>query len=143
MADPVSSPPIVLRVALVVVGLGLWFLTQRLLRYRPDGSGILGDGLHTLTARLNNFLLATPRWADRLLIVSSLGIDLLGSFVLAYSIFGPSVRPFAGLMTAQLMAEGKDKLSIIQRQKGLPDFAPPARSTICTSRSASGSRSIC
>lgn len=57
MIDPLPSPPIVLRVVLVVAGLGLWFLTQWLLCYRPNGTGVLGDGLHTLTARLNNFLL--------------------------------------------------------------------------------------
>src|SRR5437016_3462681 len=98
MTDSVVAPPIVLRATVVVVGLGLWFLTQALLRYRPEGSGILGDGLHALTARLNTFLLAYPRWADRLLIVSSLGIDVLGCFVLGYGVFGPSFRPFVGLM---------------------------------------------
>jgi hypothetical protein len=92
------EPPIVLRIALVAVGLGLWFLTQSLLRYRPDGTGILGDGLHSLTARINAFLLANPRWANRLLIVSSLVIDALGCFILGYSIFGPSIQPFVGLM---------------------------------------------
>jgi hypothetical protein len=98
MTDPVAAPPIVLRAGLVIVGVGLWHLTQALLRYRPDGTGVLGDGVHTLTARLNAFLLAHPRWANGLLIVSSLGIDLLGCFVLAYSVLGPSVRPFAGLL---------------------------------------------
>jgi hypothetical protein len=98
MTDPVANPPIVLRAGLVIVGVGLWHLTQALLRYRPDGTGVLGDGVHTLTARLNNFLNAHPSWANGLLIVSSLGIDLLSCFVLAYSVLGPSVRPFTGLL---------------------------------------------
>jgi len=108
-----------LRVALVVVGLCLWFLTQRLLRYRPDGTGTLGDGLHTLTAPLNSFLLANPRWADRLLIVSSLGIDVLSCFVIAYSIFGPSVRPFAGLMILFFLRQVCQALCALPPPKGM------------------------
>ena len=87
-----------LRVALVAVGLGLWFLTQSLLRYRPVGTGIFGDGLHTLTARIHVFLLSNPRRADGLLIVSSLGIDVVGCFVRGYSVFRPPVWPFVGLI---------------------------------------------
>jgi hypothetical protein len=59
MTDPVAIPRMAPRVAPVAVGLGLWFLTQSLLRYRPDGTGIRGDGLHTLTARIHVFLLST------------------------------------------------------------------------------------
>ena len=44
------------------------------------------------------FCCPSLRWADGLLIVSSLGIDVVGCFVLGYSVFGPSVRPFVGLM---------------------------------------------
>ena len=98
MTVPTVDPPIVLRVGLVVVSLGLWHLTQSLLKYRPDGTGVLGDGIHTLTARLHHYLVTHPRLANWLLIVSSLGIDLLGCFVLAYSVFGPSIRPFVGLL---------------------------------------------
>jgi membrane-associated phospholipid phosphatase len=86
-----------LRLALVLVGLGIWYGTQALLKYRPSGSGVIGDGLHTLTARWFRFFTEHPKWADRLLIGSSLVIDLLGGFVLVESIIGPSVRPFIGL----------------------------------------------
>ena len=92
-----TSPPASLRLALVLVGLGIWYGTQALLKHRPSGSGVIGDGLHALTARWFRFFTEHPKWADRLLIVSSLGIDLLGGFVLVQSIIGPSVRPFIGL----------------------------------------------
>src|SRR5439155_21116094 len=92
-----TAPPSSLRFALVLVGLCIWYGTQALLRYRPSGSGVIGDGLHTVTARWFQFFTDHPKWADRLLIVSSLGIDLLGGFVLVQSIIGPSVRPFIGL----------------------------------------------
>jgi hypothetical protein len=95
--DGITPPPVSLRLGLVLVGLCIWYVTQALLKYRPSGSGVIGDGLHTLTARCFRFLTEHPKWADGLLIVSSLGIDLLGGFVLVQSIIGPSVRPFIGL----------------------------------------------
>jgi PAP2 superfamily C-terminal len=91
------TPPMGLRLAIVVAGLAIWYTTQALLKHRPNGSGRLGDGLHTLTARAFAFFTSHPKWADRLLIVSSLVIDGLGIFVLAQSIWGPSLRPFVGL----------------------------------------------
>jgi hypothetical protein len=77
-----AIPPLSLRVALVAVGLGLWFRTRSLLRYRPVGTGILGGGLHTLTARFHDFLLSNPRWAVGLRTVVSRGIDIVDCFVL-------------------------------------------------------------
>ena len=127
-----TDPPIILRLALVVVGLGLWFLTQRLLRYRPEGSGILGDGLHTLTAPLNNLLLAYPRWADGLLVVSSLGIDVLSCFVLAYGVLGPSVRPFAGLMMLFFLRQACQALCALPPPKNMIWRSPGVPSLLVT-----------
>jgi membrane-associated phospholipid phosphatase len=132
MSDPLATPPIILRVALIAVGLGLWFLTQSLLRYRPEGTGILGDGLHTLTARFNHLLLAHPRWADRLLIVSSLGIDTLGCFVLGYSVLGPSVRPFVGLMVLFFSRQVCQALCALPPPKGMIWRSPGVPSLLVT-----------
>jgi membrane-associated phospholipid phosphatase len=98
MLADTATPPSSIRLAFVVVGLGVWHLTQSLIKNRPSGTGCIGDKLHTLTVRPFAFLTANPRWADRLLIVSSLGIDVLGVFVLTQSIVGDSVRPFLGLL---------------------------------------------
>jgi PAP2 superfamily C-terminal len=87
-----------IRLVLVIVGLAIWHWTQRLIKNRPNGVGVIGDGLHTLTARSFAFFSANPVWADRLLIASSLGIDGLGTFVLVQSIIGDSIRPFLGLL---------------------------------------------
>lgn len=87
-----------LRFGLVVIGLGIWFLTQHLIRFRPTGSGVIGDGLHTLTARIFRLLRDSPRAANVLLILSALGIDGLGGFILWQSVLGPSIRPFIGLL---------------------------------------------
>ena len=132
MSDPVAAPPIVLRVGLVIVGVGLWHLTQALLRYRPDGTGVLGDGVHTLTARLNAFLNANPRWANGLLIVSSLGIDLLAGFVLAYSVLGPSVRPFVGLLMLYFMRQVCQALCALPPPNGMIWRSPGVPSLLVT-----------
>jgi hypothetical protein len=97
LADP-PVPPQSLRLVFVIVGLAIWHLTQSLIKNRPSGTGVIGDGLHALTARAFAFLSTHPVWADRLLIVSSLGIDALGTFVLVESVVGDSIRPFLGLL---------------------------------------------
>ena len=69
---------IALRIAVVVVALGLWFWTQSLIGARTSPSECVGDGLHQLTAGVNRWLAQVPRRADLLLILSSLVIDAVG-----------------------------------------------------------------
>jgi len=76
----------------------LWFWTQSLIGGRALPDTGIGDGLHTLTAPLNQYLHAHPAAANALLILSSSVIDLLGVFLLAGWIFGTTVRPFLGLV---------------------------------------------
>src|SRR5262245_17883590 len=132
MTDPAVAPPIILRAGLVVVGVGLWHFSQALLRYRPDGAGVLGDGIHTLTERVNRFLNANPRCANALLIVSSLGIDVLSCFVLAYSIFGPSFRPFIGLLMLFFLRQVCQALSALPPPQGMIWRSPGVPSLLVT-----------
>ena len=103
MTDPINggSDPQTrrgLKALFVFVGLGLWFFTQWLISQRAlEGAGIV-DVPHRWTAPLHAYLQANRAAADALLIFSSLVIDCLGVFLLAWSIFGPSVRPFLGLL---------------------------------------------
>jgi membrane-associated phospholipid phosphatase len=124
-----DTPPSSIRLVFVIVGLGIWHLTQSLIKNRPSGTGVIGDGLHTLTARAFAFLTAHPNWADRLLIVSSLGIDALGIFVLVESIIGPSVRPFLGLLIlfglrqiCQAVTALPPPVGMIWRSPGMPSL---------------------
>ena len=89
---------IVIRVALTILGLALWFWTQSLIGARPLPVGGIGDGLLIATASINQYLLENHGAANMLLIVSSAVIDLLGIFLLAEWIFGRGVRPFLGLI---------------------------------------------
>lgn len=89
---------VLVRLGVVGAGLVIWYVTQALIKHRPSGTGRLGDGLHAATEPIFRFLTARPRAADALLIASSLVIDALGCFIFFQSIFGPSIRPFVGLM---------------------------------------------
>jgi hypothetical protein len=86
------------RLLMVFAGLAAWFWTQSLIGVRQFPGDRIGDGLHDWSAPVNAFLNAHPACANGLLIASSALIDSLGIFLLARSVFGPSVRPFLGLM---------------------------------------------
>ncbi|HLJ96370.1 MAG TPA: hypothetical protein VKU02_24565 [Gemmataceae bacterium] len=99
--------PWTIRVVLVIVGLSIWHTTQRMLGERQPASvdhaeraaRFLSehDRLLCLTEPANRFLNDHPRWANALLLVSSLLIDGLGLFLFVWSMVGPSIRPFLGL----------------------------------------------
>lgn len=82
----------------VVVALAIWFWTQSLIGQKKFPESGIGDGIFDLTAPAHAYLLDHPAAANALLIGSSAVIDLLGVFILASSIFGPSIRPLVGLM---------------------------------------------
>jgi hypothetical protein len=91
------------RTLAIAIALGLWFWTQWLLSRRqpaPAGAegGTIDDGIHRLTAPINRRLVDHPGRANALLISSSLVIDLLGCYLLLWSIFGPTIQPFLGLL---------------------------------------------
>ena len=101
MTDPASTQkwrPFIFRVLLTAIALGLWFWTQSLIAQRPVPASGVDDALHTLMAGLNAYFYHSPAAANALLIVSSALIDGLGLFLLARWLFGPSVRPFLGLV---------------------------------------------
>jgi 1-acyl-sn-glycerol-3-phosphate acyltransferase len=111
-----KTPSWKLRAAVVAVSLVAWFWTQSLLGSRaPLGHGI-GDGLHAMTASVNRTLNDHASAANALLISSSACIDLLAVFLLARGIFGPSLRPFLGVLMA---------LGLRQIVQGLCALPPP------------------
>lgn len=94
-----TSRRLLVRIVLTALALIVWFWTQSLIAHRGVPSAGMGDALHTATAGLNAYFLHSPRAANALLIISSALIDALGLFLLARWLFGPSVRPFLGLVT--------------------------------------------
>jgi hypothetical protein len=91
-------PQWILRGILVAAALGAWFWTQARLGRRAFPEGRIGDLVLDFTEPINHFLQEHPRWANGLLIFSSALIDLLGIFLLALAVFGPSLRPFLGIL---------------------------------------------
>jgi hypothetical protein len=93
-----ATAPWWFRLLLIFAGLAAWFWTQSLIGARQFPGDRIGDGLHDWSAPANAFLHGHPAWADGLLITSSALIDSLGFFLLARSVFWPTIRPFLGLM---------------------------------------------
>jgi hypothetical protein len=89
---------LLIRLILTAVALLVWFWTQSLIGKRALPASGVGDESFAWTAPLNSYLSEHHGAANALLIVSSAIIDLLGVFLLAKWIFGPSVRPFLGLI---------------------------------------------
>jgi hypothetical protein len=87
-----------LRVAMIALCLVGWFWTQAMIGSRTLKDGAITDGLHELFVPLHRWLLGRPKAANGVLIVSSAFIDLFGIFLILYSVFGPSVRPFVALL---------------------------------------------
>jgi len=113
MADPALWSA---RAVLVAIGLGLWFWTQHLIGQRPFPARGIGDTVHDWTASWNRALHDHPRAANVVLVASSAVIDLLGLFLLGAAIFGPTFRPFVGLLVLYALR---------QLCQGLCAFAPP------------------
>lgn len=86
------------RLALTAMALGIWFWTQSWIARRAAPASGIGDAVLTLTAGLNSYFYHSPSAANALLILSSALMDALGLFLLARWLFGPSVRPFLGLV---------------------------------------------
>ena len=93
-----TARSLALRVAISAAALTIWFWTQSLVGARSLPALGIGDGLHILTASLNQYLLTHAGAANALLITSSLVIDLLGIFLLSKWILRASLRPFLGLV---------------------------------------------
>jgi membrane-associated phospholipid phosphatase len=97
--SPVSGVArLAVRLLLVGVSLGAWFLTQSLIGGRKDSEGKIGDLLHDLTGPWNTWLRDHPRPTNVILIVSSAFIDLFAVFLIGAGIFGSTLRPFLALL---------------------------------------------
>lgn len=114
-----NTGPWWLRLLLVVVGLGLWFGTQALIGMRPAPESGIGDTVLDLLAPVHRDLTEHPQAADLLLIVSSAIIDALGIFLLAWSVFGKSIRPFLGLLILFALRQACQALMALPAPPGM------------------------
>lgn len=116
----------------VVVGLTLWFATQAAIGSREFPLGVTeydlseasrvmlaGDALLVATAPWNAYFAEHLAAANALLIVSSLIIDALGLFLLTWAIFGPSLRPFVGLLLLFALRQACQAISALPAPPGM------------------------
>lgn len=89
-----------LKLLLVIIGLAMWYGTQYLIGKRmPAGDeAAIVDLPLRWTEPVNQYLHQHMAATDALLVISSFVIDCLGIFLLGWSVFGPSIRPFLGLL---------------------------------------------
>jgi hypothetical protein len=118
---------VTVRFAFVVVGVAAWLWTQELLKDRPSPAGGIGDRVLDFLAAPNRYLHDHPDQADYLLIVSTAIINVLVVFLLTMAIFGPTVRPFLGLLVlfglrqiCQSLCALRAPEGIIWRDPGVP-----------------------
>ena len=94
-------PVIGVRTGLVIAGIVVWYWTQAVLGKRVpkvEHEVPLTDGIHVLTRRIHRRYFTNTAAGNRLLIISSLVIDVLGAYLLGAAIFGESIRPYVGLV---------------------------------------------
>jgi len=120
------------RAVLVTAGLAAWFWTQALIARRAFPRGRIGDRILDATAPLNRFLREHPRWADAVLIATSAVIDLLGIFLVALAVFGPSVRPFIGLVLLFALRQVCQGLCALPEPEGMIWHKPGFPSLLVT-----------
>ena len=89
---------VIIRLLLTALGLAAWFWTQSLIGQQTVPTSGIGDRLLDWTGPINHYLYEHHDAANALLIVSSGVIDMLGLLLLGKWVFGPSVRPFLGLV---------------------------------------------
>ena len=117
------------RIVFMVIALTAWFATQKFLADRGFPEGGIGDKIHQWTASQHQYLFDHPDAANKLLIVSSLGIDAIGLFVILVSIFGKTARPLIGLILVfalrqicQAMCSLPSPEGMIWRDPGFPSL---------------------
>ena len=123
-------PVIGVRAGLVVAGILAWYWTQAVLGKRVPKvkhEVPLTDGMHLLTARIHARYATNVAAGNRLLIISSLVIDLLGAYLLCTAIFGASIRPYLGLamvfglrQICQMLSPLPTPAGMVWRYPGVP-----------------------
>lgn len=106
------------RLLVVVLGLAGWFGTQGLIGSRTYTGGI-GDGILEWMTPVHSYLQANVGARNGLLISSSAVIDLLALFLFGRSIFGPTIRPFLGLLILFSLRQIFQGLCVLPMPEGM------------------------
>jgi len=108
-----------IRVLLILVGVGLWYWTQKLISRKVDLGAGVGDRLHDLTTPLHAWFTRKSRATNLTLIVTSALIDAIGIFLLGSAILGSSLRPFVALFILFGLRQICQSISTMPKPKGV------------------------
>ncbi len=118
---------ILLRIAVIAVALVIWFWTQKLIARKSADTAGIGDWAHRLTAGWHRYFLTHENAANRVLILSSFCIDVLGLSLIAAAVFGPTFAPFLAIIIvfslrqiSQLCCTLPPPAGMIWRDPGFP-----------------------
>ena len=123
---------LLLKCLVIAAGIAAWFWTQAWIARRPFPEGGLQDRVHDLTEPLNGWLLANPRHADVLLIVTSALIDVAAVWLLVSSVIGPSFGPFVGLLMLFVLRQACQGLCALPPPRGMIWRSPGVPSLLVT-----------
>lgn len=120
---------ILLRIGVVALALVVWFWTQRLIGSKRGAEEGIGDAIHHLTSHWHRYFSDNDKAANRALAISSFFIDVLGLFLIASAVFGPTFAPFVGVLIVfamrqlcQLCCTLPPPPGIIWRDPGFPSL---------------------
>jgi hypothetical protein len=128
----VHTGEVVGRSIVVALALGGWFWSQRLIGQRKPPAGVIDDGIHAMTARLNGWLNSRRGWSNGVLISTSALIDVLGIYVIAMTLFGPSLRPFVGILIVFILRQACQAVVSLPEPPGMIWHRPPFPSLLVT-----------
>ena len=108
------------RVAILVGGLVLWFVSQKWIASKAIASGDgMGDRVHEWTSGWNESLHRNPRLANALLISSSLGIDLATGFIFYRAVFSSDLRVLVSVLVLFMLRQVAQGLTALPPPSGL------------------------
>ena len=126
------TPEIIGRGVVVALALGGWFWSQRLIGKRQPPVGSIGDGVHAMTARFNGWLNSHRGWSNGVLIATSALIDVLGLYIIGMSLFGPTLRPFVGILIVFILRQACQAVVSLPEPPGMIWHRPPFPSLLVT-----------
>ncbi len=110
----------IFKLLFAIVSVFLWFLSQMFIsRFHLKSNNTIKDGLHHITSPINSYLNQSPNFVRWLLISSSLFIDILGLFIIFYSLHGPSFRPLVCMIVIFLLRQLNQIITILPAPKGM------------------------
>jgi hypothetical protein len=90
---------ILIKVILIILAMGFWHFTQKLLaKQHSNANEEIFDLIHQWTDRINLSLYNSPKASRYLLLSSSFIIDICVLFLFTYAFVGPSIEPLIGLI---------------------------------------------